>query len=136
MAPPQLIFSFQQGAAGRFRVAESANDVTGFMVLFVNGVIACVEHLWVRVRRMRQDVGKALFPHALEQARVERCTILRVVSNPHARPFYEATGCTVVGEAPFTPGRRFLPILEKSISANWHFMQDDVTFRIGLNPDI
>ena len=115
---PQLTFLSQQVVAGRFRVAESANGVTGFTVLSIHGVIACIEHFWVCARHMRQGVGKALFLHALEQARVEPCTILRVVSDPHAQPFYEAMGCTVAGKTPSTPGRRFLPILEKSVSTN------------------
>ena len=61
--------------------------------------------LWVHSEHQRKGVGTALFRKAEEliaDAGFREMTVRSAAAG--ARPFYEATGCTVVGVSPCTNG--------------------------------
>ncbi len=66
--------------------------------------------MWVAPERVGGG-GAALFAHAVETARAEGASQLRISSDPNAEGFYVKMGARRVGEVPSRPPGRMLPLL-------------------------
>ena len=87
-------------------VAEQDGDIVGFYLIAGDSL----ERLFVAPAWLRRGIGRALFEHAADMPRTRA---LRIVSDPHAAPFYQRMGAVRIGEqeSPFIPGRK-LPVYE------------------------
>lgn len=76
-----------------------------------------VSHLWVAPESQGLGLGRRLVECALEAARERRWSSLRILSDPHAQPFYERLGAVYVGQAsaPVRGTDRTLPILRLEV---------------------
>jgi GNAT superfamily N-acetyltransferase len=85
----------------------------GFYSLCFKGGKLRLEHLWVRPDRMRLGIGRALFTHAVGQARELGFHALEIESDPNAEGFYVRMGARRVGSqvAELEGERRELPVL-------------------------
>jgi GNAT superfamily N-acetyltransferase len=72
-----------------------------------------LEKLFVEPRRIRTGMGRALFAHAIIEARRRGAKRLTILADPYAAGFYERNGARWIGEAPSDaiPGRS-LPLYE------------------------
>ena len=98
-------------------VAEIGERIVGFATIVAHdGNDAELEGLFVEPTHWRQGIGTALV-HAIErEAAAWGASRLHVVANPHAMPFYQATGFVQVGERK-TPLGPMAPLLAKPIGA-------------------
>src|SRR6266496_4943605 len=64
------------------------NRTVGFYVLGCTGDRLNLQHLWVLPDAMGQGVGRSLFAHALDRARVLGFGTLEIESDPNAASFY------------------------------------------------
>jgi GNAT superfamily N-acetyltransferase len=73
-----------------------------------------LDHLWVVPAAMGRGIGRALFEHALEQARRLNHRTLAIESDPNAEGFYMRMGARRVGATPTNiEGQpRSLPLLQ------------------------
>ena len=74
-----------------------------------------LEDFWVATESMGRGVGRALLEHVVENLRAKKAAYLKIVSDPHAKAFYEKCGAQVVGETESRPSGRFLPVLELAV---------------------
>ncbi len=70
-----------------------------------------LEHMFVSARYIGRGIGTALFDHLRAHCRHRRIEALDILSDPHARGFYERMGCAYVGEYPSTVKDRTTPRL-------------------------
>lgn len=102
-------------AAGDVWVAEAAGRVAGVVALAPGDSPGTLDlaKLFVMPGRLRRGIGRALFAHALAEARRRGARHLTIVADPNAAGFYEASGAVLVGDAPSEaiPGRR-LPLYD------------------------
>lgn len=100
-------------------VADTADGVVGVAALELGGEDASLEHVWVDPGRQGQGVGAALVRRALETAAGLGCAGVVVVSDPHARAFYEHLGArpagTLAAPMPGAPDR-VLPVLRFALA--------------------
>ncbi len=73
-----------------------------------------LDHLWVVPAAMGRGLGRALFDHAVDQARRVGARRLRILSDPHAQAFYRRMGACAVGRVDGSIGgvERWLPTME------------------------
>lgn len=83
-----------------FIALGSTGEIVGFYALCITGTSSELGHFWVRPEVMRCGVGRALFKHALAQARTAGCQVLHIDADPHAAGFYERMGAELVGAVP------------------------------------
>ena len=69
----------------------------GFYALACKGDRMDLQHLWVLPDAMGQGIGRSLFAHALERARVLGFGVLEIESDPNADGFYERMGARRIG---------------------------------------
>ena len=74
-----------------------------------------IDHLWVLPSAMGQGMGKMLWKAFCEEAKLRGVKELLILSDPHARPFYEKMGAEYVKEVPSTPEGRTLPLMRVEI---------------------
>ena len=74
-----------------------------------------LDHLWVEPDHHRRGIGTMLLQHAIQRARTEGATVLRIVADPNAVAFYEKHGAGQVGLVASTPAGRKLPVLELAV---------------------
>ena len=76
-----------------------------------------LDHLWVVPEAMGRGLGRALFDHAIVQARRKGARRLRILSDPHAEAFYQRMGARTVGrvDATICGVERWLPEMEMVI---------------------
>jgi predicted N-acetyltransferase YhbS len=94
--------------------AVVSGDVVGFCALEEQGESWQLEYLWVSPGHHGSGIGRALVQAARAEAARVRPAEIRVVSDPHALPFYERLGARRVGSLPAPmPGapERALPVL-------------------------
>ena len=106
--PEVLVWSGEEIAGGRVRVAVEDGTVVGFATTIpVNGGLE-LEDLFVEPDRMRRGVGRRLVRDVLDFARAEGVEHVWVTANPHAMAFYTAVGFVPDGSAPtrFGPAPR------------------------------
>jgi GNAT superfamily N-acetyltransferase/predicted ester cyclase len=106
--PEVLVWSGEEIAGGRVRVAVEDRTVVGFATTVpVHGGLE-LEDLFVEPDRMRRGVGRRLVRDVLDFARAEGVEHVWVTANPHAMAFYTAVGFVPAGTAPtrFGPAPR------------------------------
>ena len=91
-------------------------EIIGMYALESRGDDVGLEHFWVEPGQTGLGVGRALFTHALGQARARGAHRIRIESDPNAEPFYAKMGARRVGEAPSIPAGRMLPVLEYDLA--------------------
>jgi len=75
---------------------EDARAV-GFYLLTNENDGLHLDHLWITPDAMGRGIGRALFKHALEQARKLGHRTLKIEADPHAEGFYKRMGARHVG---------------------------------------
>ena len=105
-------------AANVAYAAIEDNHAVGFYVLTTEADGIHLDHLWIMPPAMRRGIGRALFDHAVEQARNSGSRLLKIEADPHAEGFYQRLGARRVGvNMTEIDGRpRELPLLEFRIS--------------------
>lgn len=71
-----------------------------------------IGHLWVLPEVMGQGIGKMLLNSLYQEAKKEGADEVYILSDPHAKPFYEKIGAHYVKEIPSTPEGRTLPLMK------------------------
>jgi GNAT superfamily N-acetyltransferase len=97
-------------------VAYSAIEdgrAVGFYLLTTESDGLHLDHLWIAPLAMGRGIGRALFEHAVGQARALGHQRLKIEADPNAEGFYTRMGAQRVGEAvtQIDGQRRELPIL-------------------------
>lgn len=86
----------------------------GFYVLTTEDDGIHLDHLWVLPGAMGRGIGRALFEHAMAQARSAGFASIKIEADPNAERFYQRMGArrtgTAHGEVEGT--RRELPLME------------------------
>ena len=77
--------------------AREGPDVVGFYVLTDEGDGLHLDHLWITPQAMGRGIGRALFEHAIEQARSLDYEMLKIEADPNAEGFYLRMGARRVG---------------------------------------
>ena len=108
---------FIAGQAQAVYTAQSAGKAVGFYALICTDSQAVLEHLWVLPEAMGRGIGRALFQHAVQQARSLGAATLEVTADPNAESFYLHMGARRVGEKTYQleGQRRRLPHLALDI---------------------
>jgi GNAT superfamily N-acetyltransferase len=101
-------------AANVARVAIDEERMLGFYVLTTEPDGIRLDHLWVVPAAMGRGVGRALFEHAVAEARIRGFDSFKIEADPNAEGFYQRMGArrtgTAVSEVEGT--RRELPLME------------------------
>jgi len=75
-------------------------------------------HMFVDTGAIGRGVGRALFPAICALARTSGGTMLSIMADPNAAPFYERMGAKRAGEAPSESiPERMLPMLEYALTS-------------------
>lgn len=100
----------------RVFVARDAEQALGFYQLIPIDE-SCVEldMLFVEPRFIGEGIGGALMRHAVNVARDDGASALRIVADPCAAPFYEHFGAVLVGSSISSSTGRSLPTYELSL---------------------
>ena len=75
-----------------------------------------IGHLWVHPEVMGQGIGKTLVSNLLQAARSKGAKELYILSDPHARAFYEKMGAIHLEDVPSTPQGRTLPLMRMEVN--------------------
>ena len=82
-------------------VAESEEGrAAGVLHLILDGTTAEMEKLFIDPKFIGKGVGRLLFKWAVETAKAKGATIMNVVADPGAAPFYERMGFRQFGTFP------------------------------------
>lgn len=97
---------------GPLIVAEIAEKTAGVARLGWAGADADLLLLYVDPGHMGRGVGRCLFDWCVETAKSTKAPRLLIEADPHAVPFYETMGASVIGDTPSgsITGRR-IPLL-------------------------
>lgn len=97
-------------------VARDAGRVLGFYVLTpVDASRTELDMLFVEPSSIGDGVGGALMRHAMSVARDSGASILQIVADPNAAPFYEHFEAKLTGTSTATSTDRLLPTYEVSL---------------------
>lgn len=97
-------------------VARDDSNVLGFYVLCsLDETSDELDMLFVEPTFLGEGVGGALMQHARILARAGGASVLRIVSDPYAAPFYEHCGGELVGSSISSSTGRSLPVYEISL---------------------
>jgi GNAT superfamily N-acetyltransferase len=104
---PELI------AANVTYAAMENNRVVGFYLLTIESDGLHLDHLWIAPAAMGRGIGRALFKHAIEQARGLGFQAIKIEADPNAEGFYQRMGAKRVGVnvTEIEGERRELPLL-------------------------
>lgn len=85
----------------------------GFYLLTAESDGMHLDHLWIRPFAMGRGVGRALFEHAMEQARALGFPGIKIEADPNAEGFYRHMGARRIGTnvTEIEGARRELPLL-------------------------
>jgi GNAT superfamily N-acetyltransferase len=98
-------------------VAERDGIRLGYAIVRIDGDVAFLRDLFVEPQYFRQGIGRALFLAAVEYARTNGASALRLSGDPNARGFYERLGMIQVDEEPSIVGAgRLLPIMHLDLT--------------------
>jgi ribosomal protein S18 acetylase RimI-like enzyme len=105
---PELI------AANVAYCAMEDDNVVGFYVLTTEDDGVHLDHLWIIPAAMRRGVGRALFEHAVDQARRSGFDSIKIEADPNAEAFYQRMGAQRVGTSvsEVEGEKRELPLME------------------------
>ncbi|MGJ8527080.1 GNAT family N-acetyltransferase [Maritalea sp.] len=81
-------------------VADDDGRLAGVVQLVLDGTTAELEKLFIDPDWIGKGVGRQLFIWAVETAKSEGATIINVVADPGAAPFYEKMGFKQFGAYP------------------------------------
>jgi GNAT superfamily N-acetyltransferase len=100
-------------AANVTYAALENNRAVGFYLLSAESDGLHLDHLWIAPAAMGRGIGRALFKHAIEQARGLGFQVIKIEADPNAEGFYQRMGAKRVGvNATEIEGeRRELPLL-------------------------
>ncbi len=114
---PQLTFTPDYFETNEGWVAEMDRHPVGFYTLLASNDVISLENLWVTPEFIGKGIGKMLFLHATELARLHGYKTLQLDADPNAMGFYERMGMRKVGErrADVAGQSRVLPIMEISL---------------------
>ncbi len=97
----------------RVFVARDDVDVLGFYVLRpVDETREELDMLFVDPAFIGRGIGGALMLHAIDAARESGASVIVIVSDPYAAPFYEHCGAELVGSTVASSTGRTLPVYE------------------------
>jgi GNAT superfamily N-acetyltransferase len=98
-------------------IAMEAERALGFYVLTTEDDGLHLDHLWIIPDAMRRGIGRALFEHAVSQAKNLGFDSIKIEADPNAEGFYERMGAKPVGTrvGEVKGERRELPLLEFSL---------------------
>lgn len=93
--------------------AMEDDRAVGFYLLTTESDGVHLDHLWIAPHAMGRGIGRALFEHAVDQARRLGHKTLRIEADPNAEGFYTRLGARRAGEAvtEIEGQRRELPLL-------------------------
>jgi GNAT superfamily N-acetyltransferase len=77
--------------------ATEEGRVVGFYVLTTEHDGIHLDHLWIIPAAMRCGIGRALFEHAVDQARAAGFDLIKIEADPNAEGFYKRMGAQRVG---------------------------------------
>ena len=86
-------------------------DLLGFFALRYEGKGWILDHLWLLPEAIGKGIGKMAFYQILRIAEKLGIHQFRIVSDPHAEPFYLKRGARRIGAVESIPQGRFLPEL-------------------------
>jgi GNAT superfamily N-acetyltransferase len=100
-------------AANMTYAAMENNRVVGFYLLTTESDGLHLDHLWIAPAIMGRGIGRALFKHAIEQARGLGFQAIKIEADPNAEGFYQRMGAKRVGVnvTEIEGERRELPLL-------------------------
>jgi GNAT superfamily N-acetyltransferase len=94
--------------------AVEDGHAVGFYVLTTENDGVHLDHLWIIPAALRRGIGRALFEHAVDQARAAGFDSIKIEADPNAETFYQRMGAqrvgTSVGEV--EGEKRELPLME------------------------
>ncbi|MBA3946106.1 MAG: GNAT family N-acetyltransferase [Herpetosiphonaceae bacterium] len=91
-------------------IADEASVILGWYAIEEHGPVAELGHLWVVPERIGSGIGRALWTHALEQARTLGAKQMELEADTHAEGFYQHMGARRVRMVK-TEMERMLPIM-------------------------
>jgi ribosomal protein S18 acetylase RimI-like enzyme len=77
--------------------ARENDRIGGFYLLTTESDGAHLDHLWILPDAMDRGIGRALFQHAIEQAKKLGHRAMRIEADPNAAGFYERMGAKRIG---------------------------------------
>ena len=83
-------------------------SVVGWYRLLPKTPLAILDDLWVLPAWIGQGIGRALFEHASEQARLLGALAIELEADPNAVPFYQRMGSRVIGQS-LSEWGRYIP---------------------------
>ncbi|MDP9098527.1 MAG: GNAT family N-acetyltransferase [Verrucomicrobiota bacterium] len=94
--------------------AMEEDNVVGFYVLTTESDGIHLDHLWIIPAAMRRGIGRALFEHAVNQARAADFDLIKIEADPNAEGFYERMGAQRIGTnvRELEGEKRELPLME------------------------
>jgi GNAT superfamily N-acetyltransferase len=94
--------------------AMEDDNVVGFYVLTTESDGIHLDHLWMIPAAMRRGIGRALFEHAVNQARAAGFDLIKIEADPNAEAFYKRMGARRVGTSvsEVEGEKRELPLME------------------------
>jgi GNAT superfamily N-acetyltransferase len=93
--------------------AMEGDRAVGFYLLATEGDGLHLDHFWIAPAAMGRGIGRALFKHAIEQARGLGFQAIKIEADPNAEGFYQRMGAKRVGVnvTEIEGERRELPLL-------------------------
>ncbi len=93
------------------------DHAVGFYVLTKENDGIYLDHLWVIPAAMGRGIGRALFEHAVTQARDRGFNSIKIEADPNAEAFYRRLGAARVGTriGEVEGERRELPLMQYKI---------------------
>jgi GNAT superfamily N-acetyltransferase len=77
--------------------AREDGRAVGFYLLTTEGDGLHLDHLWISPLAMGRGIGRALFEHAVTQARALGFQAIKIEADPNAEGFYKRMGARRVG---------------------------------------
>ena len=103
------LYTIEDSIIGYYSIVELTNDIE------INGIMLkkgyWLEHMFVDPRSIGKGVGTKLFSHMRRRCHERGITELGILSDPHAKGFYEKMDCLYLREYPSTIKNRTTPYL-------------------------
>jgi GNAT superfamily N-acetyltransferase len=80
-----------------FKACTGDSEIGWYRLLNCPGAVI-LEDLWLLPAYIGKGIGRALFEHAVDQARRSGAQNIELDADPNAAPFYTKMGCRVIGE--------------------------------------
>jgi GNAT superfamily N-acetyltransferase len=97
--------------------ATGDGRAVGFYVLTTENDGMHLDHLWIMPHAIGRGIGRALFAHAVEQAKRLGFPEIKIEADPNAEGFYQRMGAKRVGTnvTEIEGERRELPLLDYAV---------------------